>query len=128
MNIDLVKTFNEGKFTQGSATLKIKYKNSKVLIVQHIPVKERENECEIKGMRNAYIIDTLISVDIQKIVKNDGKVIEIYEGVFYRETSTVSPFKKVIDKLFEFRQKCKDENYDVMQMLVKLNMNSLYGE
>ena len=36
--------------------------------------------------------------------------------------------KKVIDNLFELLQKYKDENYDVMQLLVKLIMNSLYGE
>ena len=36
--------------------------------------------------------------------------------------------EKVIDKLFAVRQKYKDENNDVMQLLVKLLMNSLYGE
>ena len=36
--------------------------------------------------------------------------------------------KKVIDNLFELLQKLKDENYDVMQLLVKFIMNSLYGE
>ena len=38
------------------------------------------------------------------------------------------PFKKVNDKLFELRQKYKDEKNDVKQLLVKLIMNSLYGE
>ena len=56
-------------------------------------------------MRNGYIIDTFTSVDIQEIVKIGGKVIEIYEGVIYRENFRVSPFQKVIDKLFELRQK-----------------------
>ena len=36
--------------------------------------------------------------------------------------------KKVIDKLFELRQKHKNENIDFMHLLVKLNMNSLCGE
>ena len=40
----------------------------------------------------------------------------------------MSPFKKVLDKLFELRKEYKDENNEVMQLLVKLNMNSLYGE
>ena len=31
-------------------------------------------------MRNGYIIDTLTSVDIRKIVKLGGKAIRIYEG------------------------------------------------
>ena len=40
----------------------------------------------------------------------------------------MSPFKKVIDKLFELRQKYKEENNDVMHLLVKLIMKSLYSE
>ena len=128
MNDDLVKKFNTRKFTQGSAILKIKYYNPKNLIVQHIPVKEKEKKIEINRMRNGYIIDTLTSVDFQEIVKIGGKVVQIYEGVIYRENFKVSPFKKVIDKLFELRQQYKDENNDVMQLLVKLIMNSLYGE
>ena len=51
-------------------------------------------------MRNGYILDTLTSVDIQEIVKIGGKVIEIYEGVIYRENFKVSPFRKEFDKLF----------------------------
>ena len=78
-------------------------------------------------MRNGFIIDTLTSVDIQEIVKIGGKVIEIYEGVIYRENFKVSPFRKVIEKLFALRQKYKDEKNDLIQRLVKLIMNSLYG-
>ena len=79
-------------------------------------------------MHNGYIIDTLTSRDIQEIVKIAGKVIEIFEGVIYRENFKLSPFREVIDKLFRLRQKYKDENNDVMQLLVKLFMNSSYGE
>ena len=79
-------------------------------------------------MRNGYIVDYLTSVEIQEIVKIGGRVIQIFEGVFYRENFKVSPFRKVIDKLFALRQKYKDGGYDVMQLLVKLLMNSLYGE
>ena len=78
-------------------------------------------------MRNGYIIDTLTSIDIGEIVKNSGKVIEIYEGVFYRENFKISPFRKVKEKLFALRQKYKDEKNDLMQALIKLIMNSLYG-
>ena len=128
MNDELVEKFNTGNFTQGSAILKIKYYNTRDLIVQHLPFKEKVNEMEINRMRNGYIIDTLTSVDIQGIVKIGGKVVEIYEGVIYRENFKVSPFRKVIDKLFALRQKYNDEINDVMQLLVKLLMNSLYGE
>ena len=79
-------------------------------------------------MRNGFIIDTLTSIDFQKVVKFGGKAIEIYEGVIYRQKFKVSPFRKVIDKIFALRQKFKDENKEVMQLLVRLLMNSLYGE
>ena len=125
---ELSEKFHTGNFNKGSAILKIKYYNRKDLIVQHIPTKGKEKKIEINRMRNGYIIDTLTSVDIQEIVKIGGKVIEIYEGVIYRENFKVSPFRNVIDQLFALRQKYKDEGNDVMQLLVKLLMNSLYGE
>ena len=128
MNDELVEKFNNQTFTQGSAILKIKYYNPKDLFVQHIPIKEKEKKIEINRMRNGYIIDTLTSVDIQENVKIGGKVEEIYEGVIYRENFEISPFRKVIDKLFALRQKYKDEGNNVMQLLVKLLMNSLYRE
>ena len=78
-------------------------------------------------MRNGSVIDTLTSVDIQEIVKIGGRVIEIYEGVIYGKNFKISPFRKVIEKLFALRQKYKDEKTDLMQKLVKLIMNSLYG-
>ena len=128
MNDELVENFNSQTFTQGSAILKIKYYNPKDLIVQHLPVKEKEKKIEINRMRNGYIVDILTSVDIQEIVKIGGKIIEIYEGVIYEENFIVSPFRKVIDTLFKLRQKYKDEGNEVMQLLVKLLMNALYGE
>ena len=144
MNDELVNKFNTQNFNQGSAILKIKYYNPRDLIVQHLPIKEKIKKdeintlcivdnreipkVEINRMRNGYITDPLTSVDIQEIVKIGGKVIEIYEGVIYRENFKVSPFRKVNDKLFASRQKYKDKNNEVMQLLVKLLMNSLYGE
>ena len=79
-------------------------------------------------MRIGDTVDTLTSVDVQEIVKVGGKVIEVYEGVIYRKIFTVSPFEKVIDNLFGLRRKYKDEINDVMQVLVNLLMNSLFGE
>ena len=107
MNAELVEKFNTGKFNQRTAILKIKYYNPKNLILQHIPVKEKERKIEIDRMRNGYIIDYLTSVDIKKIVKIGGKIIEIYECAIYRENFKISPFRKVIDKLFALRQKYK---------------------
>ena len=128
MNKELVEKFNTSNFTRGSAILKIKYYNPKNLIGQHLPVKEKEKKIEINRMRNGYIIDTLTSVDIQEIVKIGARVKQIYEGVIYCENFKVSPFRKIIGKLFALRRKHKDEGNDVMKLLVKILMNSLYGE
>ena len=79
-------------------------------------------------MRNGYITQVLTSIDSQEIVKIGGKVIEIYEGVTYRENFEISPFEKIIDELFALRKKYQDDRNGVMQLLVKLIMNALYGE
>ena len=128
MNDELVEKFNTQTFTQGSAFLKINYYNPKDLNVQHIPVKEKGKKIEINRMRNGYITQVLTSVDIREIVKFGGKVIEIYEGVIYRENFEINPFEKVITKLFASRQKYKEEENDVMELLFKLIINELYGE
>ena len=114
MNDELVEKVNNQTFTQGSAVLKIKHYNPKNLIVQHLPVKEKVNKIEVNRMRNGYIIQVLTSVDIQEIVKIGGKVIQIYEGVIYRENFKASPFEKIIDELFVLRKKLKDQGNDVM--------------
>ena len=54
-------------------------------------------------------------------------MIQVYEGVIYREKFKKSPFKKVIEKLIALRRKDKDEISDLMQGLVKILMNSLNG-
>ena len=127
MNDELVKEFNNQTFNK-SAILKIKYYNPPDIILQHIPVKEEVNKIEVNRLRNGYITDTLTSVDIQEIVKIGGKVIEIYEGVIYRENFKTPPFRKFIKELFDLRKKYKDEGNDILQNLVKLIMNSIYGQ
>ena len=130
MNDIYVEAFNNQTFNEDgdeSAILTIKYYNPPDLIYQHLPIKEKVKNVEVNRMRNGYIIDTLTSVDIQEIVKIGGKVIKTYECVIYRENFKISPFRKVIEQLFSLRQKYKDEHNDLMQRLVKLIMNSLYG-
>ena len=107
MNDVYVEAFNNQTFNEDgdeSAVLTIKYYNPPDLIFQHLPVKEKVKKVEVNRMRNGYIIDTLTSVDTQEIVKIGGKVVRIYEGVLYRENFKLSPFKKVIEKLFVLRQ------------------------
>ena len=45
----------------------------------------------------------------------------------YREKFKISPPGKVIEMLFTLREKYKDEKNDLLQGLVKLMLNSLYG-
>ena len=81
MNVDVVEKLNTGNFIQRSAIIKVKCYNPKNFLLQHLPFKEKVNKNEVNRKRNGYIVDTLTSVDIQKIVKIGGKVLEIYEGV-----------------------------------------------
>ena len=130
MNTTFVDAFNNQTIHEDgdeSAVLTIKYYNPSDLIFQNSPVKEKVKKIEVNRLRNGYIIGTLTSVDIQEIVKIGGKVIEIYEGVNYLESFEIIQFRKVIEKLFALSQKYKDEKNDLMQGLVKLIMNSLYG-
>ena len=79
-------------------------------------------------MRNGYIIDTLTSIDIQENVKIGRELIEIYEGVIYREKFKISLFRKYDGTIGCFKtKKHKEEHYDFLQGLVKLTMNNLYG-
>ena len=78
-------------------------------------------------MRNGYMVDVLTSVDIQEIIKIGGKVIESYEGVFYRRNFKITPLRKVIEKLFNLRQKYKGESNDLMQSVCIIMTNILYG-
>ena len=96
MNDEFVEKLNEGNFTKRSVLFKIIYYSPKNLIVQYLPVKEKEKKIEIKRMRNSYILDTLTSVDIQEIFKVGGIVFKTYQGVIYRENFKVSPFRKII--------------------------------
>ena len=108
MNKTYVEAFNNQTFNEDgdeSAILTIKYYNPPDLIFQHLPVKEKVKKIEVNRMRNGYIIDTLTSVDIHESVKIGGRVNEIYQGVIYRENFKISPFRKVIEKLFALRKK-----------------------
>ena len=112
LNDVYVEAFNHQTFSEDgneSAILAIKHFNPPDLIFQLLPVKEKVKKIEVNRMGNGYIISTLTSVYIQEIVELGGKVIEIYEGVIYRENFKVSSFRKVIENLFALRQEYKDE-------------------
>ena len=95
-----VDVFIEQTFNQDGnefAILKINYYNPPELIFQHFPVKVKVKKIDVNRMRNGHILDTLTSVDICEIFHTCGKVIEVYEGVIYREDFEISPFGKVIE-------------------------------
>ena len=130
MNDNYVEAFNIQTFNQNgteNAILIIKHYNPLNLIFQHLPGKEKVKSIEVNRMRNGYILMFLTNVDIQEIVKKGGRLIQIYEGVIYQENFKITPFRKVIEKLFALRQKHKDEGNDLMQGSVKVILNSLYG-
>ena len=52
MDEELVVKINIQTFTQRNASLKIKYYNPPILLVQHIPVEEKVNEIEVNRLRN----------------------------------------------------------------------------
>ena len=54
-------------------------------------------------------------------------MIEIFEDVIYRENFKVSLFREDFDELFTLGQKYKNENNDVMQLLIIFLLNSLFG-
>ena len=78
-------------------------------------------------MRNGNTIDTLTSVHIQESVKTGRKVIESYEGVINRGKFKILPLKKRYRKTVCTEKKNRDEKNDLMQGLVKIIMNSIYG-
>ena len=78
-------------------------------------------------MRNGYIIDRLTSFDICETVKMDGKLIEIYEGVIYRDNFKITPFRKVIEILFALRKIYKDEKKRFNSRVSYINFEQLIG-
>ena len=108
MNDVYVEAFNNKTFNQAgneSGILKLKFHNPAEFLFQQLPVKEKVKNIENNRLRKGYIIDTLTSVDIRKIVEMDGKVIDFYEALIYGENFKISPFRKVKEKLFTLRQK-----------------------
>ena len=98
LNDVYVEAFNNQNFNEDGdeyALITKKYYDPPNLIFKSLPVKEKVKKIEVNRMRNGYIIDTLTSLDFQEIVEIGGKVIEIYEGVIYRENFKVIHLEKL---------------------------------
>ena len=57
-----------------------------------------------------------------------GKMCKIFERFLYLEKFMFLPFKKVIEYLFKLKLKYEGEENALMVELIKLCMNSLYGQ
>ena len=128
MSDEIIENFFSGNFNQDSAILKLKNYSRPDIIFQHLPFKERVRKIRVSRMRNGYIIDSLISVDITEVIRTGGKLNEIFEEFIQKENFRVNPFKRVIGKLFEYEKYYKEQCDKVMELLVNLSMDSLYGE
>ena len=94
---------------------------------QHLANEEKVNITEIKDRRIGYFINLSTSVHFPGCVKIKGKVIEIKESVLLKEDFKISPFKEIKGKLLALRQKYKDKGKNLMQILDKFLMNTLYA-
>ena len=80
MNDFYVEAFQNQIFNQvgnESAIFKIILYNPPDFIFQHLSIKENFKNIEVNRMRNGSIVDVSTSVNIQEVVKNGGRVIEI---------------------------------------------------
>ena len=74
------------------------------------------------------MLDTLISVDIQEIVKVGGKIFEICDGIIITEKFKKLPSQNFLEKFVELRLKCKKVGNDVKQPLLENTGNGVYGQ
>ena len=121
----VIKTNNQD--VNDSAILKIKILQSTKSYTSISSCERKGEKIEVHRMRYGYNIGILTSVDIQEIVRIGGKLIEIFEGVIYKKIFKISPFEKRWRKIVAFRQKYENDGNDMMQGLVKIIINSLYG-
>ena len=136
MNHDLVIRFNRKLLvtettedsTANSRILQINYCHPKQIIVQHVVVNNEFEKEEMKMLRTGITADTLTSVDIRRIVRIAGTVIEIDEGVFYKNNSK-HPFSKTVGKLIVFFHETimKEKGSKILQQMTELFKNCLFG-
>jgi hypothetical protein len=129
MEDELINKFNSGTF-QYTGLFHCIYFNPLDLEFQHIPVKEDASGAiaTVNRLRNGFIEAHLCSVDMEEIVKIGGKIIRLFEGIIFESHYEVSPLKNYVEYLFELRMRYKKEGNKVMETLVKLMLNALYGK
>ncbi|ESO87225.1 hypothetical protein LOTGIDRAFT_154728 [Lottia gigantea] len=89
-NKEFVKLFNEQKFRPRTAILKVWFEYPTKMFFQLIPAKDKiiftnkEGNKET-GTKSGFCSEVLTSVDIQEIVKADGRIIKILDGSIRRK-------------------------------------------
>ena len=102
------------------------------IIFQHLSVKEivfkdRKIRCEeIKPFRNCDKTQHLTSVDIEEIVKSCGYTVKILQS-FMCDILEFNPFERLIEDMADKRNKFKEENKTLLQILTKKVSQSVYG-
>ena len=111
---------------------KVKYRNPKNLIQQHMAVKEdvyneTKNKYEnINRFRNGDITQHLTSVDIEEVVRVGGVIKEFYEG-FICDNLDYNPFREYILDMTAKRNEFKKQSKTILADLCKKISNGTYG-
>ena len=103
--IELVEKHDSQKLKQGSAIEKNYFLFIKIKYCKNYWLKKKLTK--INRIRNGYIDDKITSVDIQGIKKRGGKIIQIYERVFYSEIFKTAPFRKFFDEVLNTKKRIK---------------------
>ena len=63
----------------------------------------------------------------KKLLKEEVKETKLTKGLNVEKNFGVSPVKKIVENLFTLRSTIRDENFYLLQGLVKILLISLYG-
>ena len=88
------------------------------------PIKNRLEE--VNRFRNGYIRQHLTSIDIEKIVKVGGIIIEFFEG-FICDNLNYKPFEEFVLDMTAKRNKYKKEKRNILQTQAKKVSIAVYG-
>ena len=91
------------------AMLQTKFYNPPNLLFQQLAVKEKIKNDDVNRMRKSSIVDTSTLVAICENVERGGKVIQIYEGVIYRQNIKILPLRNFMENLLILGQKHETE-------------------
>ncbi|ESP01450.1 hypothetical protein LOTGIDRAFT_157636 [Lottia gigantea] len=108
---EFVKLFNKQKIRPRTAILTVWFDYPKNMFFQPIPAK-----------------DKITFTNTEEIVKVDGRIIRILDGIVYEENFKTPPYRDYILILRDLRNKYKREGNIVGSNCMKLLGNSLYGK